>query len=78
MHKLRDVRFPLGTLTAVVIFVLGHMILLYALRHVTISHAAVSGVVVSGVLLLMIAKHLGLVAALLRPVYSFFRRRSRN
>ena len=55
--------------------VAGHAIVFYLLRHVGVSHAKVSGAVLSGVVLLVIAKHLGLFAALLRPIYGLFRRR---
>ena len=57
--------------------VAGHSILLYFLQAV-MSHAGVSGVAVSGVVLLIVAKHLGLFAALLRPLQGLFRLRFRN
>ena len=52
----------------------GHAILLYLLRQTRIPPAGVSGAVVSCVVLLVVAKHLGLVAALLRPLRDLFRR----
>jgi hypothetical protein len=55
--------------------VAGHAIVFYFLQHVGMSHAGVSGVVLSSVVLLVVAKHLGLFAALLRPIHGLFRRR---
>jgi hypothetical protein len=57
---------------AVVVLIAGHVILPYAL-----SHTALSATVVSGVIILIVVKHLGLLAMLLGPVYARFRRRSR-
>lgn len=58
--------------------VAGHGILLYFLRHTRIPHAGFSGALVSGVVLLVVAKHLGLLAALLRPLRDLFRHRFRS
>jgi hypothetical protein len=55
--------------------VAAHPIVFYLLPHMGMSRAGVSGAVLSGVVLLVIAKHLGLFAALLRPIYGLFRRR---
>jgi len=75
MNGLRHVRARPWTLGGLVIgFVAGHVILFYVLRHAGVPHAAVSGAVVLGIVLLMIAKHLGLLAGL----FAFFRRRSRS
>ena len=52
------------------ILIAGHGIILY---YVT-SHVALSGTVVSGAIILIVIKHLGLLA----PVYALFRRRRRN
>ena len=57
-------------------FVAGHLILFHALRHSGMSHVALPSAVVMGVVLLMIAKHLGLLAGLARLLHSRFRRRS--
>jgi len=54
--------------------VAGHAIVFYLLRHAGMSRAGVSGAVLSGVVLLVVAKHLGLLAALLRPLRDLFRR----
>jgi len=56
--------------------VASHGILFYLLRRSSIPHVAASGTLVSGVVLLMIAKHLGLLAGLLRSLHALFRRRS--
>jgi len=58
--------------------VAGHGILLYLLRQMRFPHAAVSGAVVSGVVLLVVAKHVGLLAALLRLLRDSFRCRFRS
>jgi hypothetical protein len=58
--------------------VAGHGILLYLLRERGISHAGISGVVASGVILLAVAKHLGLFAFLHRPLHGLCRRRFLN
>ena len=55
--------------------VVGHAIFLYRVRQVGMPHGPVSGLVVSGVVLLIVAKHLGLFAALLRSLRGRFRRR---
>jgi len=59
------------TLVVVIGLVVVHGILFHFLRHSSTSHVAVSGVV-----LLIIAKHLGLFVALLRYWYGLFKRRS--
>ena len=59
-------------------FVAGHLILFYVLRHSGISRAAISGTLVSGLVLLLIAKHLGLLAGLFRTLHFLSRRRSRG
>jgi len=59
------------TLVVVIGLVVVHGILFHLLRHSSTSHVAVSGVV-----LLIIAKHLGLFVALLRYLYGLFKRRS--
>lgn len=53
-----------------VVLVAGHIILPYLL-----SHTALSAAVVSGVIVLMVVKHLGLLAVLLGPLRAHFRRR---
>jgi hypothetical protein len=74
LHHLRS--RPWMLLVVVIGLVAGHGILFYLLLHSSTSHVAVSGALLSGVALLMIAKHLGLFAALLRYLYTAFRRRS--
>jgi len=59
------------TLVVVIGLVVVHGILFHLLRHSSTSHVAVSGVVLP-----IIAKHLGLVVALLRYLYGLFKRRS--
>ena len=68
----RHARLPPRALVVIVIgFVTAHVILFYCTRHVAVSSA-----LVSGLLLLLIAKHWGLLAAPLRPVRALLRRRS--
>jgi hypothetical protein len=52
----------------------GHVIFFYIVKQ-SASRILGSGAVISGLVLLVIAKHLGLLAALFRPVYNLFRRR---
>ena len=54
---------------AAVVLVAGHIVLPYLL-----AHTALSATVVPGVVVLMVAKHLGLLAALLGPLHAHFRR----
>lgn len=61
---------PVGAVALVV----GHVILFYFVKQAA-SRTLVSGAVISALVLLIIAKHLGLLAALLRPLYNVFRRR---
>ncbi len=56
-------------------FITIHLFLFHVLRHVGMSYS-VSGAVAAGVVLVMLAKHLGLLAVLLRPLYNRFRRPS--
>lgn len=53
--------------------VAGPVILYYIL-----SRAGLPAALVSGVILLMVIKHLGLLAILLGPLYALFRGRSRH
>jgi hypothetical protein len=77
MNGLQHLRSrPWMLLVVVIGLVAGHGILFYFLRHLTTSHIAVSGALLSGMILLMIAKHLGLFGPLLRYLYTAFRRRS--
>jgi len=48
-----------------------HMLVPYFLRH-----TAVSATLLSGLVVLMVLKHIGLLAVALRPLYTRFRRRS--
>jgi hypothetical protein len=52
----------------------GHVIFFYIVKQ-SASRILGSGAVISGLVLLVIAKHLGLLAALFRPVYNLFWRR---
>ena len=77
MNGLHHMRMRPWTLLVVVIaLVAAHVILFHFLRGVGLSHRAVSGVVVSGVVLLVVAKHIGLFGSLLGSLYARFRRRS--
>jgi len=69
---------PWVMLTAAVGFLGAHLILFYVLRRSYSSHVALPGAVVVGAALLIIAKHPGLLAALLRPLRSFLRSRSQG
>jgi hypothetical protein len=55
----------------VVVLIAGPVILYYVL-----SRAGLATAMVSGVIILMVIKHLGLLAVLLGPLYAMFRRRS--
>jgi membrane protein YdbS with pleckstrin-like domain len=57
---------PVGAL----ILITGHGIVLYYVS----SYVALSAAVVSGVIILVVIKHLGLIA----PMYTLFRRRARR
>ena len=57
-------------LTLTVALAAGHLIVPYVLSHLTLSGAIVSGVVV-----VVVAKHVGLAALLFRPVLARLRRR---
>ena len=80
MNALFHLRFrPWVMLILVIGLIAGHSILVYVLRRPAMSHAGVSGVVVvTGVVLLVVAKHLGLFAALLRSLHGLFRSRVRK
>jgi hypothetical protein len=56
---------------AIVMVIVGHVVVPYVL-----THTAVSATLVSGVLVLIVLKHLGVLAMVLGPVYARFRRRS--
>jgi hypothetical protein len=56
-----------------VVLIAGPAILYYILSHVGLPAALVSGVII-----LMVIKHLGLLAVLLGPLYALFRRRFRQ
>lgn len=74
LHHLRS--RPWMLLAIVVGLAASHGILFYLLQHSLIPHVALPGAIVSLVVLLIIAKHLGLFAAVLRYFYAVFRRRS--
>lgn len=56
---------------AVIVLIAGPVVLYYILPHVGLPATLVSSVII-----LMVVKHLGLLAALLGPLYAWFRRRS--
>ena len=64
-------RRPWTLPVAAVVLLAGPIVLYYVL-----SQTALSAAVVSGVIILMVLKHLGLLAVLLGPLYALFRRRS--
>ena len=79
MNEFHYLRSRPWTLAVVVIwFVAGHLILFHVLRHSRVSHIALPTAVVVGVVLLMITKHVGMLAALLRSLHVRFRRRTRS
>jgi len=77
MHRLHDLRSRGWVLFVVAAaFVAGHLVLFHVLRRSVASHVAIPSVVVAGVVLLVVAKHLGLLAALFHYVNALLRRRS--
>lgn len=74
LHHLRSRRWML--LAIVIGLVASHGILFYLVQHSPIPRVAVPGAIASLLVLLIVAKHLGLFAALLRYFYAVFRRRS--
>ena len=76
VHYLRSRPWPLAVV--VIGLVAGHLILFHVLRHSHVSHIALPPAVVVGLVLLMIAKHVGILAALLRSLHVRFRRRTRS
>ena len=79
MNVLHNLRLRPWTLVVLVIGLLAaHIILFHFLWGAGLSHGAVSGAFLSGVVLLLIAKHLGLFGGLLGSLYIRFRRRSRS
>ena len=74
-NRLHDLRARGWILLVLAIaFVAGHLILFQFLRHSVASHAALPSAVLVGMVILIVAKHLGLLAALLRYVNAFCRR----
>ena len=69
---------PWITLMILAGLVAGHGVFFYFLAQISAWHAGVSGVLISGVVLLIIATHLGLFAALFRPLRRLFGRKFRN
>ena len=79
MNELHYLRSRPRTLAVLVIgFVAGHLILFHVLRRSRVSHVALPTAVVVGLVRLMIAKHVGILAALLRSLHVRFRRRTRS
>ena len=70
IHRRRSGRSVTLTLM-IVALASGHLLVPYVLSHVTLSAAIVSGLVV-----VVVAKHVGLAAVLFRPVVTRLRRRS--
>lgn len=58
-------------------FVTIHLVLFYMLRHTNGTHTLLPGAFVSVLLLLAVAKHVGLLALLFRRLHSLFRREPR-
>jgi len=73
MHRLR-LRPWLALLLAMV-FLAGHLAIFHVLGRWRAERFTVSGVVVTAAILLIIGKHLGLLAVLSRYVQSRFKRR---
>lgn len=69
---------PRMLLIVLIGLVAGHAILFYLLRHSSMSLRALPSAVVAGVVLLIIAKHLRLLGALLRCLYALLRSRSQG
>jgi hypothetical protein len=65
---------PLRLSVGVVVLIASHAIIL----SYVLPHTALSATVVSGVIILVVIKHLGLLAVWLGPLYALFRRRSRH
>jgi hypothetical protein len=78
MISIRYLRFrPWALATAAVALVAVHVTLFHVFRHVS-SRTVLSSAVVSGVVLVLIAKHLGILGALLGSLSTRFRRRPRS
>jgi hypothetical protein len=74
MNSIRYLRSRLWALAATaVVLVAVHVTLFHVFRHVS-SRCVLSGAVVSGLVLLLIAKHLGILGVLLGSLYARFRR----
>ena len=78
MHHSHISSRPRTILIVLIAFVAAHAILFYLTRQTGISRVRLSGVLVSGVIVLVIAKHLGLFAALVRFLHGLLLRRSRS
>jgi hypothetical protein len=68
------IRVPKGRLLLALMILLllsAHMLVPYFL-----THTAVSATLLSGLVVLMVLKHLGVLAVALRPLYARFHRRS--
>jgi hypothetical protein len=59
-------------------FVAGHLFLFHILRPSGASHVALPSAVVAGLLILVVAKHLGLLAALFRYAKALLQRGSKD
>jgi hypothetical protein len=59
-------------------FFAGHLFLFHVLRRSGVSHIVLPSAVVAGVVILLIAKHLGILAALLCFLHNRLRRRSQS
>jgi len=62
----------------VVLFVAAHLLLFHLLQHARVTHTLIPGALLGGAVFLLILKHLGLLAVLLRPISAWVRRRSRD
>lgn len=61
--------------TVAIAFIAAHLILYHVLRRSVASHLSLPSAVAAGVVLIFVAKHLGLLAGFVRIVRNHFRRR---
>jgi len=65
----RDVTWSWWMSAVIIVLMAGHLVVPYALSHVTLSAGVISGITV-----LLVAKHLGVASMLLSLVFSRFGR----
>jgi hypothetical protein len=79
MNRIHDLRSRGWILLVVAVaFVAGHLVLFHVLRRLGASHVVLPSAVVAGIVILIIAKHLGLLTALFRYVSARLRRGSQS